>query len=54
MVSGLVLTEQQVQYRNKIVKLKDFNEVFELVKSAILTKFKMHRAGLSIILQMPL
>ena len=32
--------------------LKDFNEAFELVKSAVLQKFRMHRAGLSLILQM--
>jgi hypothetical protein len=45
-------TDQQIQFREKIATLKDFNEAFELVKSAILQKFKMHRAGLSLILQM--
>ena len=32
--------------------LKDFNEAFELVKFAVLQKFRMHRAGLCLILQM--
>lgn len=45
-------TEQQAQFRDKISNLKDFNETFELVKSTVLQKFKMHRAGLSLILQM--
>jgi hypothetical protein len=45
-------TEQQKQFREKIAKLKDFNETFELVKSAVLQKFGMHRAGLNLILQM--
>ena len=31
--------------------MKDFNEAFELVKLAVKTKFNMHRAGLSLILQ---
>jgi hypothetical protein len=31
--------------------LKDFNETFELVKSVVLQKFGMNRAGLSLILQ---
>lgn len=46
------LSEQQVQFREKVANLKDFNEAFELVKSVVLEKFKMHRAGLSLILQM--
>ena len=47
-----VPTEQQLEFREKMANLKDFNEAFELVKSAVLQKFKMHRAGLSLILQM--
>lgn len=31
--------------------LKDFNEIFEFVKVAVEAKFKMHRAGISLILQ---
>lgn len=46
------LTEQQMQFRKKVASLKDFNEAFELVKAVVLQRFKMHRAGLSLILQM--
>jgi hypothetical protein len=46
------LTQQQIHFRERISHLKDFNEAFELVKSAVLQKFRMHRAGLSLILQM--
>ncbi len=49
------LTQEQKKiqnnYRIKLSKLKDFNETFELVKSAVDAKFKMHRAGLSLVLQ---
>jgi len=41
-----------MQFREKVKKLVDFNEAFELVKSVVLQKFGMHRAGLSLILQM--
>jgi hypothetical protein len=44
-------TEQQIQFRAKIASLEDFNETFELVKAAVQQKFKLHRAGLSLILQ---
>jgi hypothetical protein len=47
-----VPTEQQLQFRDRIANLKDFNDAFQLVKSAILQKFRMHRAGLTLILQM--
>ena len=51
----LGLTQEQKQrqnnYRIKLSKVKDFNETFELVKSAVDAKFKMHRAGLSLVLQ---
>lgn len=42
---------RQQQYGNKILQLADFNQAFELVKSAVEEKFNMHRAGLSLILQ---
>jgi hypothetical protein len=42
---------QKQHFGNKILQLVDFNEVFELVKLAVEDKFKMHRAGLSLILQ---
>ena len=38
-------------YGNKILQLADFNQAFELVKLAVEDKFKLHRAGLSLILQ---
>lgn len=44
-------SEQQLEYRAKVAALKDFGETFELVKSAVLQKFSMHRAGLSLVLQ---
>ena len=47
-----MLTEQQMHFVEKIASLKDFDETFELVKAVILQKFKLHRAGLSLILQM--
>src|SRR5215467_1232593 len=40
-----------INFSEQLLKLKDFNEVFELVKLAVKTKFNMHRAGLSLILQ---
>lgn len=46
-----ILVESQAEFRARVAGLKDFNEAFELVKSAVNAKFKMHRAGLSLILQ---
>jgi hypothetical protein len=43
--------QQQQYYRNRLLQIKDFNYAFELVKMAVNEKFKMHRAGLSLILQ---
>lgn len=43
--------ESQAEFRAKVASLKDFDGAFELVKSAVYAKFKMHRAGLSLILQ---
>jgi hypothetical protein len=48
----MMLTEEQMQFVEKIANLKDFDEIFELVKAVVLQKFKLHRAGLSLILQM--
>ena len=49
----IITEEQQNQknYRDKILKLADFNEAFELAKNAVEVKFKMHRAGLAWYLQ---
>ncbi|MBD0360888.1 MAG: hypothetical protein ICV56_09290 [Nitrososphaeraceae archaeon] len=43
--------QQQEYYRHKILHLNDFNEAFELVKSTVEARYKMHRAGLSLVLQ---
>jgi hypothetical protein len=43
--------QQQEYYRHKILHLSDFNEAFELVKSTVEARYKMHRAGLSLVLQ---
>jgi hypothetical protein len=43
--------KKRSEFQGKIAQLRDFNEAFELVKSAVLAKFNMHRAGLSLILQ---
>jgi hypothetical protein len=48
----MMLTEEQMQFVEKIANLKDFDETFELVKAVVLQKFKLHRAGLTLILQM--
>src|ERR1043165_8974201 len=42
---------EQAAFAASVAGIKDFDEAFELVKSAVFTKFKMHRAGLSLILQ---
>ena len=43
--------QQQHFYQNKLLSVKNFNDAFELVKSAVDDQFKMHRAGLSLVLQ---
>jgi len=45
------LTDKQLNVPERILTIKDFNEAFELVKLAVKSKFNMHRAGLSLILQ---
>jgi hypothetical protein len=47
----LVPSDEHIRNQSKIAKLIDFNEVFELVKSTVSKKFDLHRAGLSLILQ---
>lgn len=44
--------DQQSRFREKLANLKDFDEAFALVKSVVLQKFNMHRAGLNLILQL--
>lgn len=48
---SLTKEQQHQYYRDRLSQLKDFNGAFELVKMAVNEKFKMHRAGLSLILQ---
>jgi len=48
---SLTNEKQQQYYRGRLSHIKDFNDAFELVKMAVNEKFKMHRAGLSLILQ---
>ena len=43
--------QQQHFYQNKLLSVKNFDDAFELVKSAVDDQFKMHRAGLSLVLQ---
>ena len=45
------LLRQREYYINRISQLTDFNQAFELVKLAVEDKFKMHRAGLGLIIQ---
>ena len=40
------LIDKQLNVPEKILKMKDFNDTFELVKLAVNSKFNMHRAGL--------
>jgi len=47
----MLLTDKPLNVSERILEIKDFNEAFELVKLAVNSKFKMHRAGLSLILQ---
>ena len=48
----VLFTDEQLQYySNKILQLRNFDEVFELVKMTVDAKFRMHRAGLSLVLQ---
>ena len=47
----LISSEEQSRNQIKIAKSVDFNDVFDLVKSTVLKKFDLHRAGLSLTLQ---
>jgi hypothetical protein len=43
--------KRQQHYADKVQNLRGFDDAFELVKLAVEQKFKMHRAGLCLILQ---
>ena len=47
----LISSEEQSRNQIKIAKSVDFNDVFDLVKSTVQKKFDLHRAGLSLTLQ---
>jgi hypothetical protein len=46
-----LISKEQQEFQYRLRKLKDFNEVFELVKDTVNAKFSMHRARLSLLLQ---
>lgn len=45
------LNEQQSHFIKSLSKINDFSQAFELVRSAVLIKYDMHRAGLCLVLQ---
>ncbi|MGH9924817.1 MAG: hypothetical protein ACRD5B_05515, partial [Nitrososphaeraceae archaeon] len=49
--SNIIDEERQQYYVDRLLRIGGFNDVFELVKLAVEQKFKMHRAGLSLVLQ---
>lgn len=46
----IITAEEQIINSNMLLQLRDFNEVFELVKSSVNSIFEMKRAGLSLML----
>ena len=44
-------TEQQSIFRAKLALFKNFDEAFELVRSAVFSRFNLRRAGLTLVLQ---
>jgi len=51
MLITLLPADEHIRNQSKIANLIDFNDVFELVKFTVSKKFDLHRAGLSLILQ---
>ncbi|MPZ07557.1 MAG: hypothetical protein GEU26_14270 [Nitrososphaeraceae archaeon] len=49
--SNIVDQERQQYYVDRLLRIGGFNDAFELVKLAVEQKFKMHRAGLALVLQ---
>lgn len=45
-----ITEKEQVRNSSKLLYLRDFNEVFEFVKLAVNSTYKMKRAGLSLLL----
>lgn len=49
---SVVDKEESRQYNtNKLLNIHGFNEIFELVRQAVEQEYKLHRAGLSLVLQ---
>ena len=51
MLITVLPADEHIRNQSKIANLIGFNEVFELVKFTLSKKFDLHRAGLSLILQ---
>jgi len=49
-VTKIITAEDKIDNNNKLLDLKDFNEVFEFVKSSVNSVYEMKRAGLSLLL----
>jgi len=49
-VTKIITAEDKIDNNNKLLDLKDFNEVFEFVKSSVNSVYEMKRAGLSLML----
>lgn len=49
-MTKIITAEEKIDNNNRLLNLKDFNEVFEVVKSSVNSVFEMKRAGLSLML----
>ena len=49
-MTKIITAEDKIDNNNKLLDLKDFNEVFEFVKSSVNSVYEMKRAGLSLML----
>ncbi|HEY7228157.1 MAG TPA: hypothetical protein VH481_08535 [Nitrososphaeraceae archaeon] len=49
-IVSTITVEEQISNNNKLSYLKDFNEMFEFVKSSVNSVYEMKRAGLSLML----
>jgi len=49
-IVSTITVEKQISNKDKLSYLKDFNEMFEFVKSSVNSVYDMKRAGLSLML----
>ena len=49
-IVSTITVEEQISNNNKLSYLKDFNEMFEFVRSSVNSVYEMKRAGLSLML----